>query len=341
MGTPIETSTRRLGRPAREVSALGLGCWAIGGPITRSGHATGWGDVDDGESVRAIRRALDLGVSLFDTADVYGCGRSERVLGRALGTDRQRVAIATKFGHTFDEATRNAGGTDLSPDGIRRACQASLRRLGTDHIDLYQLHVGDAPQEELGGIREVLEALVHEGSIRAYGWSTDDTTSLRSFAGPACAAVQSTLNVVRDAPAVLAACDELDLALLCRSPLAMGLLTGKFDAGSRLPAEDVRGAGFAWCDPWFRDGRPAPEALEALATVREILSSQGRTPAQGALAWIWARDGRTIPIPGFKTPAQVEENAGALRFGPLTAGQMAEIDRLLGAAGTGASTSSP
>jgi aryl-alcohol dehydrogenase-like predicted oxidoreductase len=329
MSTPTNTNTRRLGRRGRHVSALGLGCWAIGGPTHRAGRPSGWGDVDDEESVRAIRVALDLGVTLFDTAAAYGCGRSERVLGRALGTDRERVAIATKFGYVLDESTGEVEGIDLSADGIRRACEASLRRLGTDRIDLYQLHVGDAPDEALPAVRDVLEELILRGRIGAYGWSTDDAGRLRSFATGGCSAVQASLNVFDDAP-MLTASAELELALICRSPLAMGLLTGKFGVHSRLPANDVRAAGWDWCDPWFRDGRPAPEALAAVAAVREVLTSGGRTPAQGALAWIWARGSHTIPIPGFKTPAQVEENAGALRFGPLTAGQMAEIDRILG-----------
>jgi aryl-alcohol dehydrogenase-like predicted oxidoreductase len=174
-------------------------------------------------------------------------------------------------------------------------------------------------------IRNVLEALVQEGSIRAYGWSTDNPALLRRFAGQACATAQAHLNVLSDPPAMLAACDELDLALLCRSPLAMGLLTGKFDANSRLP----RSAGWEWAERWFRDGRPVTEVLEVVAAAHEILTGGGRTPAQGALAWIWARGKHTIPIPGFKTSAQVEENVGALRFGPLTPGQVAEIDRLL------------
>jgi aryl-alcohol dehydrogenase-like predicted oxidoreductase len=205
MSTSTNTSTRRLGRSGRDVSALGLGCWAIGGPFSTFGRPAGWGEVDDEESVRAIRRALDLGVTLFDTADVYGCGHSERMLGRALGADRQRVVIATKFGYAFDEATRDIVGTDLSPEGIRGACEASLRRLRTSHIDLYQLHVGDATEAQLGVVRDVLEELVRKGSIRAYGWSTDNPADLRSFAGPACATVQAQLNVLSDTPVVLAA----------------------------------------------------------------------------------------------------------------------------------------
>ena len=156
------------------MSPLGLGCWAIGGPMRGAdGKPIGWGDVDDGESMRAIRRALDLGVTFFDTADVYGAGHSERILGAALGQDRDRVVIATKFGNTFADGDRRATGTDSSPAYVRRACEASLARLGTDRIDLLQLHVGELPETESDAIAGVLEELVGEGTIRAYGWSTD------------------------------------------------------------------------------------------------------------------------------------------------------------------------
>ena len=124
--------TRYLGRSGIAVSAMGLGCWAIGGPIWRDGEPRGWGDVDDAESIRAIHRALELGITFFDTADVYGAGHSERILGRALAARRAQVVIATKFGNTFDEATRTGTGSDASPAYIRRACDASLRRLQTD-----------------------------------------------------------------------------------------------------------------------------------------------------------------------------------------------------------------
>ncbi len=136
---------RVLGRGGIEVSEVGFGCWAIGGPAISDGMADGWGDVDDEESVAALRRGLELGVTFFDTADVYGAGHSEQVLGRALAGHRDEVVIATKFGYTFDAGRRVIAGEDTSPGYIRRACQASLRRLGTDRIDLYQLHVGDLP----------------------------------------------------------------------------------------------------------------------------------------------------------------------------------------------------
>jgi aryl-alcohol dehydrogenase-like predicted oxidoreductase len=139
----MTTTTRKLGRTGPEVSAIGLGCWAIGGPFIFEGKPDGWGTVDDAESIRAINRAVDLGVTLFDTADAYGTGHSERVLGRALRGRRDDVVIATKFGYTYDESRRTITGTDVSAGYIRRACAASLVRLGTDYIDLYQLHVGD------------------------------------------------------------------------------------------------------------------------------------------------------------------------------------------------------
>ena len=127
---------------------------------------------------------------------------------------------------------------------------------------------------------------------------------------------------------LLALCERHELASVNRGPLAMGFLSGKFDATSRLPADDVRASGAEWLT-YFEDGRPSRTLLDKLAAIREILTSGGRTPAQGALAWLWARSGQTIPIPGFKTVAQVEENARALELGPLTAEQMAEIETLL------------
>jgi len=323
------TMTRRLGRSGIEVSALGLGCWAIGGPFKMFGKPDGWGHVDDDESVRAIHRALDLGVTFFDTADVYGTGHSERVLGRALGGRRDQAVIATKFGFTYDEAKRELIGSDPSPSYVRRACEASLKRLGTDYIDLYQLHIGELPADEGAPIRNALETLVDDGLIRAYGWSTGEVEKAEVFAaGPRCAAIQHSLHVFGDAAEVLAVCDTHDLASINNAPLAMGLLTGKFTANSQLPPDDVRGTGWEWV-PFFNDGRPVPEFLAKLDAIREILRSNGRTLAQGALAWIWGRSDRTIPIPGFKSVAQVEDNAGALAFGPLKPDQMAEIATLL------------
>lgn len=318
-----------LGRSGIEVSAIGLGAWAIGGPFSARGREAGWGEVDDAESIAAVRQALDLGVTLIDTADTYGAGHSERVLGRALAGRRDEVVIATKFGNTFDEATRTRTGSDTSADYIRAACRASLDRLGTDRIDLYPLHC-DVEPEQVDDILATLESLVDSGLIRGYGWSTDDPAKAAAFAtGPHCVATQHVLNVFEDAPEMLAVCDEHELASINRAPLAMGLLGGKYDRDSQLAAADVRGTGGQTWVAYFRDGRPSPEFLRRLDAIRDVLTSAGRTLAQGALGWILARGPRTVPIPGIRTPAQAKDNAGALAAGPLTAAQLAEIDRLL------------
>lgn len=290
----------------------------------------GWGTVDDDESVRAVQAAVAAGVTLFDTAANYGAGQSERVLGRAVAGNRAEVVLATKFGYEVDEAAGVVRGVDASPEAVRRSCEASLRRLGTDYLDLFQFHVGDFPLEQVDGVLETLEALVAEGNIRAYGWSTDDPDRAERFAaGTHCVSVQHQLNVLEDAPAMLALCEQAGLASINRGPLAMGLLTGKYAAGADFEATDVRRSSPDWLT-YFRDGQPSPEWLGCLEAVREVLTSSGRTLAQGALAWLWARSPATLPIPGFRTVRQVEENAGALTYGPLTPAQMAEVERLLG-----------
>jgi aryl-alcohol dehydrogenase-like predicted oxidoreductase len=322
--------TRVLGRTGLEVSAMGLGCWAIGGVAYRDGRPTGYGSVSDEQSIHAIHAALDLGITFFDTADVYGAGHSEVVLGQALTGRREQVVIATKFGNTFDEGQGQLHGQDVSPDYIRSACQASLRRLQTDYIDLYQLHVGNVPPTEAGVILDVLDGLVDEGLIRAYGWSTDDPERALVFAQhPHCASVQHGMNVFHYDPAMLALCQAANIACICRKPLAQGLLSGKYSAGTQMPADDIRSSDASWL-VYFQDGKPSPEWLGKLDALRQVLTSEGRSLVQGALAWIWGRSGRTIPIPGFKNAAQVEENAAAMEFGPLDAEQLAEIDTILG-----------
>jgi aryl-alcohol dehydrogenase-like predicted oxidoreductase len=310
---------------------MGLGCWAIGGPFWRGETPVGWGEVDDEESIRAIHRGLELGIDFFDTSDVYGTGHSERVLARALAGRRERVVIATKFGNIFDEATRQVTGADASPAGVRRACEASLRRLNADRIDLYQFHLGDHPLAEAGAVRDTLEALVAEGKIRSYGWSTDDPERARFFAeGEHCAAIQHQMNVLDDRAEMVGVVEQANLASINRGPLAMGLLTGKYTATSKsLPLDDVRSERSPQWMIYFKDGRPHPDWLKNLDAVRAILCSEGRTLAQGSLAWLWARTPQAIPIPGFRTAAQVEENCAAIERGPLTDEQMLEIDRAL------------
>jgi aryl-alcohol dehydrogenase-like predicted oxidoreductase len=321
---------RKLGRSGIDVSAVGLGCWAIGGPAYRGETPVGWGEVDDEESVRAIHAALDLGVNFLDTADVYGAGHSEKVVGRALAGKRQQVVIATKFGNTFNEGERQLVGSDASPEYIRQACEASLRRLNTDYIDLYQFHVGGYALEQAGEVRETLEQLAQQGKIRFYGWSTDDPERERFFAqGAHCTAVQNQMNVLDDAPEMVQLCEELNLASINRGPLAMGLLTGKYNASSVLGPDDVRGTRSPEWMKYFRNGAPSPEWFGKVESIREVLTSGGRSLAQGALAWLWGRTPLTVPIPGFRTVQQVNENAGAMRFGPLQPDQMAEIERIL------------
>jgi aryl-alcohol dehydrogenase-like predicted oxidoreductase len=321
---------RKLGRSGIEVSPMGLGCWAIGGPFWRGETPLGWGKVDDEESIRAIHAGLDLGITLFDTANVYGAGHSERVLGRSLAGARSRVVIATKFNAVFDEEVRQVTGSDKSPAGIRAACEDSLRRLNTDYIDLYQFHDNSYPPDQAGPVLDTLERLVEEGKIRTYGWSTDFPDRAEVFAqGPNCAAIQLQLNVMDDNPEVIVLCEKYDLAALNRGPLAMGLLTDKYSANTVPAVDDVRGEKSPEWMKYFKEGRPSAEWLSKRDAVREILTSNGRSVAQGALAWLWARSQRTLPIPGFRTIEQVEENAGAMEFGPLTPEQMEEIDNLL------------
>ena len=318
---------RTLGRSGLPISAMGLGCWAIGGPWFWLDGPGGWGDIDDNESIRAIHAALDLGINFFDTAANYGTGHSEQILGRALEGKRDKAVIATKFGFVVDEdAKRVSLRTDDHLLHVRNECEASLRRLNTDVIDLYQLHVWDYPLEKVPAMVELLESLVSEGKIRYYGWSTDSVEGARLFAqGKHCAAIQHDLNVVMDAPEMLALCEEFNLASINRSALARGALSGKYTRDSVFPQNDVRN------DTWSRDHFFAP-TLEQLDSLRAILSSNGRSLVQGALAWFWARSEKTIPIPGFKTVVQVQENAKAMELGPLTPEQMKEIDTILGRA---------
>jgi aryl-alcohol dehydrogenase-like predicted oxidoreductase len=248
-------------------------------------------------------------------------------VGQALAGRRQQAVIATKFGFVVDETskkvTRFEHDNDVIKD-VRASCEASLRRLGTDYIDLLQLHVWDYPAGPAPELREVLEDMVRAGKIRTYGWSTDSPELAQIFAeGEHCAAIQHDLNVILDAPEMLALCEGQDLASVNRSPLARGALTGKYSQKTVFPKNDVR------TDSWSVDHFFAP-TLEKLDALREILTSGGRSLTQGALAWVLTRSQRTIPIPGFRTVKQVEENAGAIQSGLFTPEQMGQIDALLG-----------
>lgn len=324
-------TTRQLGPGGPQTSALGIGTWAIGGPWTFDGRPAGWGEVDDDESIRMIHAAVDGGVRLFDTADCYGAGHSEEVLGRALAqlpaAVRDEIVVATKFGLVFDETTRSGGGEDISPAAIRRACTNSLRRLGVDSIDLYQLHGGANTAAEAAPVLEVLEQLVDEGLVRAFGTSVDAPEMISALAAsPSARTVQTQVNVFGHTEAVLETARRHGFAVLSRSPLAMGLLTGKYEVSNRPPADDVRRD-----TPWWTyfDDDAMADWLRRLAAVRELLTSDGRTLAQGSLAYLWALDPAIIPLPGARTVRQATENAGALAFGPLPEATMKEIAGLM------------
>jgi aryl-alcohol dehydrogenase-like predicted oxidoreductase len=239
---------------------------------------------------------------------------------RAQAGKRKDVVIATKFNSVFNEDTRQVTGSDSTPEGIRRAGEDTLRRLETNYLDLYLFHDNGFPPEKAGPVRDMLEALVKEGKIRAYGWSTDFPRSAEFFAsGEHCTAIQLQLNVLDDNPEVIAICEKNNLAAINRGPLAMGLLTGKYTAATQPSADDVRGQKSPEWMKYFKDGKPNPAWMSKIESVREILTSQGRSLAQGALAWLWARSERTLPIPGFRTVVQVEDDCGAQQFGSLTA----------------------
>lgn len=323
---------RTLGKSKLEVSALGMGCWAIGGPWTwaqpgNEPFPAGWGTTDDEESVRAVHAALDMGVNFFDSAANYGAGHSEVVLGRALKGKRDKAVIATKFGHIVKEEKKTVfAAPNQIIHNVRTDLEHSLRRLQTDFIDIYQLHEGRYDPELALELQVVLEELVSAGKIRWYGWSTDVVDNARKFASAPssahCASIQFRLNAIHDNAEMRKVCADFDLAGINKDPLNKGFLTGKFNSETTFPKNDNR-------SDWDFSQPELQNRLKLVDELRDILTANGRTMAQGALAYIWALDERMIPIPGFKSVKQVEENAGAMQFGPLTESQVKEIQTLV------------
>jgi aryl-alcohol dehydrogenase-like predicted oxidoreductase len=288
--------TRRLG--ALEVGAQGLGCM---------GMSEFYGAGDDAESIRVIHRALELGVTLLDTADMYGVGRNEELVGRAIADRRDSVVLATKFGNV-----RGPNGEFLGVRGdaayVREACDESLRRLGVDHIDLYYQHRVDqnTPIEETVG---AMASLVEAGKVRYLGLSEAGASTIRRAAAVhPIAALQSEWSLwSRDIEeSVVPACRELGIGIVAYSPLGRGFLTGRFTSSSDFTDGDFRQTR----QPRFADGN-LEQNLSIVDALKALAAERGVTPGQLALAWVQQRGQDVVPIPGTKRLKYLEENLAA------------------------------
>ncbi|WP_133272808.1 aldo/keto reductase [Hymenobacter radiodurans] len=306
--------TRTLGRSGLAVSALGLGCM---------GMSDFYGKRDDEQSMRTIHRALELGVTFFDTADMYGPYTNEELVGRALRARRAQAVIATKFGIQRDPNDPTKRGINGSPEYVRQACEGSLRRLGTEYIDLYYQHRVDpnTPIEETVG---AMSRLVEEGKVRYLGLSeaAADTVRRANTVHP-IAALQSEYSLWSRDPedGVLAACRELGVSLVAYSPLGRGFLTGQIQRFEDLDADDYRRN-----TPRFQ-GENFQRNLDVVARIKEMAAQKNYTPGQLALAWVLAQGDDIVPIPGTKRIEYLEENLGALEV-RLSASELAQINEI-------------
>lgn len=307
--------TRELGRDGLSVSAIGLGCMGIsqsyGAPLSK----------DDG--VKLIRDAVDLGITLFDTAEVYGPFVNEEVVGEALRPFRDRVMIATKFGFDIDPQTRQNRGVTSRPEHIRQAVEGSLRRLGIATIDLlYQHRVDpDVPIEDVAG---TVRDLIAQGKVRHFGMSEPGVQTLRrAHAVQPVSAVQNEYSLWWREPennGILTACDELGIGFVPYSPLGRGFLTGAITSATKLGEGDFRKT-----SPRF-----APEAIDKnqsfVDLLKRVAAEKSATPAQIALAWLLAQRPYIVPIPGTTKLRRLEENIGATTI-ELTREDLREIDQ--------------
>lgn len=287
-----------LGDSGVPTSRLGLGGCPLGG------H--GWGDdFDQSEATAAVRRALDLGVTFFDTADVYGLGRSEELLSNALGVSRFEVTVATKFGVAWDKSGRTW--KDISPARVRPALEASLRRLRLDRIDLYYIHWPDGATP-LADVLGELDRCREQGKLRAVGlsnFSGEDLAAAQQVTPIAALQVEYSLAKRSAAEAAAPMAAKSGVPLVTWGSLAQGLLTGKFDARARFKPADRRSRYENFQGPQFAAN------LKLAATVKEVARRVGKTPAQVALRWLLQSPGVGAVLFGAKRPSQVEENCSA------------------------------
>lgn len=317
----------------KTVPRAGIGTWVMGGEQYWDGQATGWANVDDGESLKTLHTAFDMGVRIVDTADQYGAGHAEAIIARALReTDlaRDDFVICTKAGLVCDPDSGNIVGLTDRQEDISAAIDASLKRLDVDHIDLVKFHINHHPVERSDGVFAAFSRAYEAGKIGGFGWSNDDVVGAMAYADlEGYVAIQHDLNLFSPADAMLRAIEKRGLWSFNRQPLAMGLLTGKYGLNSAAAGrDDVRGSGAEWLR-YFQDGSPTAALLAALETVRDLLTGDGRSLAQGALGWCLAQSDRAIPLPGCRTPAQAADNFGVLARGPLDSGTARQIDALL------------
>ncbi len=305
---------RRLGRTGLSVSEVGFGAWAIGG----NAHGNSYGPTDDATSIAAVHKAVDLGCNFFDTADVYGWGHSEELLGEALEGRRDAVFLATKVGGDFYH-----GGVRMNfdPGYLAFALDRSLKRLRTDHVDLYQLH--NPPPEMMSDPRtyDALESLKAEGKIAHYGVSIHEPSEgLLCLEAGRPEVLQIPFSLFRQewVGEFLPEAKKAGVGLIAREPLANGFLAGGLHQDSRFASGDIR----SYWPPGMVAGRVA--ATERLA----FLARDGRTRAQAALRFVLAFPEVSTTIPGAKTPAQAEENLGASDCPPLTEDEVREARRL-------------